>query len=219
MRGEFSKIYSQRLRLVEQFQCRPPAALSSYYPPPPHVPSTDKQPRKASACSLLLQTITRFTHSFRCQAKLHSQSKQKQIGTTELLETTGLLSVKKGVILGVYRVYLKYLDKLQEWVPHTRTKRKNLHTNTCPRTVFEVRPTRSPDLTPWDVTCKHTYKFWCIQHQLKMRHFTNAFLYLSTNLQPPGTFEGVRQSMMRSVHACKDSDGGHFEQLWWNVTW
>jgi len=40
--------------------------------------------------------------------------------------------------VSVDRAYLQCLGKLQEWVPHTKTK-KRVHINICPQTVFKVQ--------------------------------------------------------------------------------
>ena len=46
-------------------------------------------------------------------------------------------------------MYLKFLYRLQEWVPLTKT-RKNIHIDVCNQTVFEVHPPRSPNFSPFD---------------------------------------------------------------------
>ena len=62
-------------------------------------------------------------------------------GWTDLIQIKVLdhrFEVGLGVWLWyVYRVYVKYLDKLQERVSHTENK-EGSYTNVCPQTVFEV---------------------------------------------------------------------------------
>jgi hypothetical protein len=69
----------------------------------------------------------------------------------------------------IYRVYLKWLEKLQERFPCTKT-RKQVHMNICPLTVtFLGAAQQCADLRP--------VNFICIQLQLEMkRHFTDALL-------------------------------------------
>lgn len=59
----------------------------------------------------------------------------------------------------VYRVYLKCLDELQEWIPYTKT-RKKFRINVCP--TF-TRP------QAFRFLCVDTYSPWCNQLQLKMK--------------------------------------------------
>jgi len=52
-----------------------------------------------------------------------------------------------------------------------------------------------------------------LQFQMK-RHFPSATCYAFQAISNcPGTFEGVRQPIIRCVNACVDSDGEHIEHL------
>jgi hypothetical protein len=52
-------------------------------------------------------------------------------------------------MLHIYRLYLKRLDKLQEWVPHNKT-RKNVHIRPQSLNLPGTAP-RSPNLHPLDL--------------------------------------------------------------------
>jgi len=45
------------------------------------------------------------------------------------------------------------------------------------------------------------------------------FLFVKQFAASPESSKKVQHSMIRHVHACFDSDGGHFEQLLWITTW
>lgn len=115
----------------------------------------------------------------------------------------------------LYRMCLKCFDRLQEWFPYIKTRRK-IHINVCPNTVVEMQspPPLSPDLLPLRVLSWEQLKSVVLSAPIKNRNFTNAYLML---LRPFASVLG--QSIFRRVHACIDSCGGHFEHLLWVVTW
>jgi hypothetical protein len=77
---------------------------------------------------------------------------------------------------GMHRVYLKCLNKLQKWVPHTKTRKEFVSLYVCKHFLSAVPP-HSPNLSPLDFHLWGHFKPKCIQLQFKMkRHLTNSFL-------------------------------------------
>jgi hypothetical protein len=79
---------------------------------------------------------------------------------------------------------------------------KKVHIKTCRQTVFEVQTPRSADLNPFLGDLKTLVCSAAFQNEeaLHQRNFY-AFKPFATAHE---TFESVRQSMIRSVHACTD---------------
>ena len=58
-----------------------------------------------------------------------------------------------GIDRRIYRMYMKYLDKYQEWVPQRKQKK-----STCSKIEFEVKPPISPELSPSDLLSVGKFK-------------------------------------------------------------
>jgi len=58
-----------------------------------------------------------------------------------------------GIDRRIYRMYMKYLDKYQEWVPQRKQKK-----STCSKIDFEVKPPSSPEINPSDLLSVETLK-------------------------------------------------------------
>ena len=107
-----------------------------------------------------------------------------------------------------HRMYLKYLGKLQERVPHTWT-RKKFYINVCPWTVSEVQHNTLP--------CQ-SFRFLILETFEHPSVFSSNwnkthFSFMSSHSQK------MQQSMIRCVHVCTDSGAGHFENLLWIGKW
>lgn len=102
-----------------------------------------------------------------------------------------------------YTVYPKCLDKLQELIIYTNTK-KEAYINVCPQTVFELCAHVRPDVSSLDFCLWGHLK---ILVYLKMeRHVTDAFFCPCQTIRNSArTFDRLRQSVIRRVNACIDS--------------
>ena len=103
----------------------------------------------------------------------------------------------------------------------------------CYRMLLKLRPATEADYPSLPHICGHwvfevqsnnvwfsfLYIFICADVLKRKGYFTDAFWCLSNHLQPRLDFEKVRDSVIRSVHACIDLGGGNFEYTLWSVTW
>jgi len=81
--------------------------------------------------------------------------------------------------------------------------------------VFDVQPARLRDLNPLDFyLCGHLET---LVHSAPIENegtlHQRIFGACPTIRNGAGTFDRVRQPMIRPVHACMDSGGGHSEHL------
>jgi hypothetical protein len=85
----------------------------------------------------------------------------------------------------------------------------------CKHLVFVVQPPRSPDLSPLNFClCGHLKTLVYLAPTENKAALHRRIIYAcQIILNSRGKFESVRQSMIRRVHPCTDSGGGHFWRL------
>ena len=92
--------------------------------------------------------------------------------------------------------YLKCLDRLQEWVPHTNTRKKRSYQYTCVYKYFvlDVQPPRPPDLNYLVFLSVGHVKIPVFFFQLQLnvkKHFTIAlFMLVRSFTTLPGSSKG-----------------------------
>jgi hypothetical protein len=89
--------------------------------------------------------------------RFNTHNKQAQPWTLPwitLLENKSWQSGSRGCSLILCRMYLKWLDKPQKWVPHTK-QGKSSYQYMSINTVFEVLSPHSPNLKPFDFYVGH----------------------------------------------------------------
>ena len=120
----------------------------------------------------------------------------------------------------IYRVYLKRLGKLQEWVSHIKTWKK-VHADVCRKHSFlELRSPRSPELVPfyfylWGHIKTIAYPAPIEIEETLHQRISDASTTIRERL---GTFEIAQLSVIRCIHACTESLRGHFEHMSWPGT-
>jgi hypothetical protein len=118
-------------------------------------------------------------------------------------------------------VYVKWLDRIQEWVSYIKT-RGEPDVNMCPQTLgFWGTVQECVDLNPLDFYLWGHLKTLVYSATIESEDALCQCIFdaCQTICNHPGTFERVQQSMMRHVHAFIVSGGGHFEHLLWIVTY
>jgi hypothetical protein len=80
-----------------------------------------------------------------------------------------------------------------------------------PQTIFEVQPPRSPDLNLLDLYLWGHLKTYSAPIENEKTLHQRIFYACQTISYRLGTFEMMRQSMVRRVHVCTYSGSGHFE--------
>jgi hypothetical protein len=100
------------------------------------------------------------------------------------------------VVVSLFGMYLKFLDRLQSWVPHTRTRKNVL-----------VQPPHSPDLNASDSYLLGHLKPLGYSGPIEMKVTLHLRILMHVKPFPntPGTFGRMRLSMNRRVHVCIDS--------------
>lgn len=90
------------------------------------------------------------------------------------------------------RVYLKDMDKLQKWVPHTRTSKK-VRINICPQTIsFRGTAQQNFDLSPIDFYLFDTLNpiFYSAPIENEDTSLTYYFMPVETFTISPGPLKG-----------------------------
>jgi hypothetical protein len=117
-------------------------------------------------------------------------------------------------ILVHYKSYPKCLDKLQEWVRHTIIKKFI--------SIYDGKHLRSRgtaqqrvDLSPFNIYLWGNVKALVHLAPNKIDEILNQRIIsvCQTTGNRHGISDMVRQSMIRHVHACNDSVGGHFKHF------
>ena len=119
------------------------------------------------------------------------------------------------------RVYLKCLDTLLEWVPHTKTKKK-VHINTCwQKNSLCGTVQQCAELNLLDFYLSGHLKTLAYSAPIENRDTLHQHIYdvCQTIHNCPRTFQNVRESVIRHIHLCTVSSRGHFEHLKWITTW
>jgi len=106
------------------------------------------------------------------------------------------------VRVSLYGLYLKCLDNLQSLDPHTRTSK-----------ILSVQPPHSSDLNVSDSYVWGHLKPLGYSDPIEKEETLQQRILMHVKPIPTaqGTFEMMRQSIIRRVHACIDSRGGKFE--------
>ena len=113
------------------------------------------------------------------------------------------------------RIYLKCFEKLFK-VSSLHKNKEKVHINIHPQTVFKLQLNNLMTQSFRFLPVEHL-KTKSIRLQSKTKRHFNAFRMLSNYSQP--SFEGKQLSIIRCVHACFNSGGGHFGiccELWLN---
>ena len=114
----------------------------------------------------------------------------------------------------IFRMYLEFLDKFQDWVSHTKTRK--IFVWICPPTVGfrgtspHFRSTSVLNFYLWGQLSTLLYSVPIENEETLHQH---NFYASQTIRNSTGILEIVRQSKIRRVHTCVDSDGGYFEHL------
>jgi len=119
---------------------------------------------------------------------------------------------RKAVINNVQAVP-KMIGQVQEWVTHTKT-RAEVRVSAI-RLVFHVQPTRSRDLNPLDFCLCGHLETLVYSAPIENEGTLNQRIFVAcpTIRSGPGIFDRVRYPVIRRVHACIDSGGGHSEHF------
>jgi hypothetical protein len=118
----------------------------------------------------------------------------------------------------VYGVYVKWLDKIQEWVPH-RNKGKKYVTGVCLQaTIFRGTFPTFPLTSFLAVLICGSLKNLSVFSHIWQWRDTSPFIFdaCRTFRNLSETFERARPCVVWYVRVCIDWGGGYFEHLLWN---
>ena len=121
------------------------------------------------------------------------------------------------IYIALYNVYVKCLDKLDEWVLHTQTRQK-VYQYTCTTTRVDLIYL----ISVCGDTLKKTLKFQLqlivlSVHYNEVTFHQRSFYTWQTISSLPGTLERTWHTMIRHVRAWIGWDGGNFGHLLWFV--
>ena len=83
------------------------------------------------------------------------------------------------------------------------------------KTAFEVQPSRSSDFGPLDLNLWGSLQSLRYSHPIENEELLHQRMLDACQIirNRAGTFERVRQSTIKCIHASIDSGGGHFQHV------